>query len=147
MTHILHQLRARSRAISRSLLLVLLATWVSMVCPPCVTQAEAAPVQAPAMHCHEQEAPLSDQQSGILAGCQSDHSGPCADGNCNSLSAITVSEPAAALIASSEPPLVFLPTVVTTYLDDRPLQHRPEPLRMSAADDGPLYLRHCCFLN
>lgn len=147
MTHILHQLRARSRAISRSLLLVLLATWLSMVCPPCVTQAEAAPELTPAMHCHEQGAPLSDQQSGIPACCQHDHSGPCADGSCGSITAITVSEPSAALTASSEPPFVYLPTVVATYLDDRPLQYRPEPLRMSAADDGPLYLRHCSFLN
>ena len=149
MTHILHQLRARSRAISRSLLLVLLATWLSMVCPPCLMQAEAAPISAVAttMHCHSQEAPLPGHQSEAPAKCPHAHAGPCADGNCGAITTITISEPAAALIASSEPPFVFLPTVAATYPDDRPLPHRPEPLRMSAADDGPLYLRHCSFLN
>lgn len=148
MTHPLHQLRTRSRALSRSLLLVLLATWLSMVCPPCLTEAEAAPVSAaPTMPCHSQEAPSSEHQSEAPANCPHAHGGPCVDGSCDAITAITVSEPVAALIASSEPPFELLPTVVAIYLDDKPQQYRPEPLRMSAADDCPLYLRHCSFLN
>lgn len=145
MTQILHQLRARGRAISRSLLLVLLATWLSMACPPCMMQAQASLV--PAMPCHSQEAPLSGHHSEAPTNCPHAYAGSCADGSCGAITATTITEPATALIASSEPPYVFLPTVVATYLDDCPLPHRPEPLRMSAADDGPLYLRHCRFLN
>jgi hypothetical protein len=148
MTNLLHQLRLRSRALSRSLLLVLLVTWLSMVCPPCLIQAEAAPVSAaPAMPCHSQETPSSDHQSEAPANCPHAQGGPCVDGSCDAITAITISEPAAALIAASEPPFVLLPTVVAIYLDDKPQLYRPEPLRMSAADEGPLYLRHCSFLN
>ncbi|MBU1192384.1 MAG: hypothetical protein KKA36_08285 [Gammaproteobacteria bacterium] len=147
MTHLLHQLRARSRAISHSLLLVLLATWLSMVCPPCMTEAEAAPVAAAAssMPCH-QEAPPAGHQSEAPFNCPHAQGGPCVDGSCDAITAITMSEPAAALIAASEPPFVLLLTDAI-HLDDKPQQYRPEPLRMSAADDGPLYLRHCSFLN
>ena len=148
MTHSLHQLRTRSRALSRGLLLVLLATWLSMVCPPCLTQAEAAPVSAaPTMPCHSQETFQVDHQPENPANCPHAYGGPCVDGSCDAITAITISEPVAALIAASEPPFVLLPTVVAIYLDDKPQLYRPGPLRMSAADDCPLYLRHCRFLN
>lgn len=145
MTHILHQLRARSSAISRSLLLVLLAAWLSMVCPPCLTLAQAAPV--PTIPPHTQKAPPAGHQSGTPDCCQDVQAGPCAEESCGAVKASTTSAPAAALIASSEPPFVFIPTVDASYVDDTLRQQPTEPLRMSAADDGPLYLRHCCFLN
>lgn len=143
MTHILHQLRKRSSAVLRSLLLVLLAAWLSMVSPPCVNQAEAAPVSPPIMPCHSQDGLLADQQS----CCQHADTGPCAEETCAAMPVSMASESTAPLISSAEPPFVFLATVVAIELHDAPLQYRPEPLRMSAADDGPLYLRHCCFLN
>lgn len=142
MTNLLHQLRTRSSAISRSLLLVLLASWLSMFCMPCVTPAEAAPVSTSTMPCHGPQAP-ADQ----MDVCPHAHAGSCLDGDCGVVMAVPQAEPATALLALSTPEFFLLPSHVVTALDDRPLPYRPGPLGLLVADDGPLYLRHCCFLK
>lgn len=142
MTNLLHQLRARSSAISRGLLLVLMAGWLSLFCMPCVTQAEAAPIHTETMPCHGPQVPADQPEV-----CPQGHAGFCLDGDCGVIAAIPPVEPSTALLASTASPFVLLPRYVATSLDEPPALDRPEPLGLLVADPRPLYLRHCCFLN
>lgn len=150
-TALFHQLRARGRGVAQGLLLVLLATWLAVVCPHCLAQ--AAPVAAvdmagESMHCHGGEAPAP---AGAVDLDSFDHDNcpqtpACAGSGCAQATALDPGAPQAAVIA--EPPA---PAFVAADFLSFAYPSMPPPavadVSVPAAAGCPLYLRHCAFLN
>lgn len=144
MTNIIHQLRHRSGAIASALLFVLMATWLSVLCPECMASAAEAP--PPAAHCHSDEATTGNSPGSDHDCCDRVHDGPCLGAACAELSAVAQAE--VKVIAATG--MQFDAAATETY-DAFPLappaiiQTRlsiPAPYSVC-----PLYLQHCAFLN
>jgi len=147
MTQLFHQLRARSRALAHSLLLVLLATWLSAVCPHCLAQVDEASAASPEMAGHCQHAAPPAKHMGEGHDCCPQAASPvCAGGNCAQLSAVANIESDVVLAAEAPQPSLVL---------DGPFSHAyphtppssPPGLYSVVPDSCPLYLRHCVFRN
>lgn len=148
MTQVFHQLRTRSRALAHGLLLVLLATWLSAVCPHCLAQtdlsgpADAAVSETP-MHCHG-DAPPVEAQADAHDCCP--QAPACTGGDCAQMTAIEPGEPLSALVPEvSTPAFVAADYISFTYPSTPPPS--VSNAHTVAFADCPLYLRHCTFLN
>lgn len=140
MSHLLAQLRQRSRALATALLCVLMATWLSMLCPDCMVQAAEQPVAPPP--CHSDSVPAPEPHG----CCPALQAAPCSGGDCAQLAPVTIS--ATDVVAPAAPQFESLPSTVIEQL----AYHSP-PTRLTqsapllAVVSCPLYLRHCSFLN
>lgn len=144
MTDIIHQLRIRSGAIASVLLFVLMATWLSVLCPQCMANAAEAP--PPASHCHSDETPTGNSPGGDHDCCDQVLSGPCLGASCAEFSAVSQAE-----MKIITPAGVQFDAVTTSSYDAIP-QAPPELLHTSsptpvAYRTCSLYLLHCSFLN
>ncbi len=144
MTNIIHQLRARTGAIASALLFVLMATWLSVLCPECMASAAEAP--PPASHCHSAEVPTGTSPSTGHDCCDQVHGGPCLGAACAELSAVAQAEVKVIAPAGAQ-----FDAVRTETYDAFP-QAPPATVQYSLAipiphSACPLYLQHCSFLN
>ncbi|MBI5041699.1 MAG: hypothetical protein HZB57_11035 [Gammaproteobacteria bacterium] len=141
MPQLFHQLRTRSRAFAHGLLLVLVVTWLSAVCPHCLAQAAETPAM-PA-HCHPDAPPPVEHMAGGHDCCQ--HDSTPGETGCSQLSTVTTYE-APTVAASAASVLAVLPGDVFNTLPAIPAP--TTPLAYTAPTDPcPLYLRHCVFRN
>lgn len=146
-----HQLRSRGRALAQGLLLVLVATWLSAVCPHCLAQ--AAEVSEPVMHCHGDAAAAGDPAAGSDSSVFDtfDHDAcpqapVCTGGDCAQLTAINPDETLEVLIAEVATP-AFVAADFISHAWPSPPPPAAADLPALAAVGCPLYLRHCAFLN
>lgn len=159
MTQVFHQLRTRSRALAHGLLLVLLATWLSAVCPHCLAQTDLsqtdlsqidhsgaadAPVPEASMHCRGDMPPPADPQADAHGWCPK--APGCSGGNCAQMMAIDPGEPLLALISEVAAPACVTADFITYAYPSTPPPSAPTAHAVVFAD-CPLYLRHCTFLN
>ena len=144
MTRLFHHLRTRSRAFAPGLVLVLLATWLSMVCPQCLAQAQAAPTMS--SHCQQHmPSPAKPVHDGHDC-CQHVQASTCDGGSCVQVSAVTATESLATLVGDSPlQPLLLDTQISQTYPLTPPAL--PRVTYVAAPDPCPLYLRHCVFRN
>ncbi len=143
MTQLFHQLRTRSRVFAHGLLLVLMATWLSAVCPHCLAQAAETPAMP--SHCHTDAPPPAEHMAGGHDGCQHESTSACGDAGCMQLSTVATYEPPA-VVAPATSVLAVLPGDVFNTLPAIPAP--TTPLAYTAPPDPcPLYLRHCVFRN
>ncbi|HEY9197867.1 MAG TPA: hypothetical protein VIR60_00785 [Gammaproteobacteria bacterium] len=149
MTQLFHQLRSRSRALAHGLMLVLMATWLSAVCPHCLAQTDisgTADVAASDMatHCHGDApapvAPLTHTHD------QCPQSPVCTGSDCAQLTAITPGEPLSVLVPELSTPAFVAADFISHAYPSTPPPSAPVA-RTAAFDACPLYLRHCTFLN
>lgn len=144
MNPLFHQLRTRSRALAHGLLLVLVATWLSAVCPHCLAQAAEAPELA--AHCRHDAPPPVEHVTNDHDHCPQAAAPVCDDGNCAQMSTVAKVEPVAVL---------SMDTPLQAFTLDGPFSHAypaappsSAPVVLAAAPDPcPLYLRHCVFRN
>ena len=144
MTNIIHQFRVRSGAIASAMLFVLMATWLSVLCPQCLANAADAP--PPASHCHSDEVPTGSGPVGDHSCCDTAHGGPCPGVACAEISALTQAE-----LKVIAPAGVQFDVLATETHDAFP-QAPPPSAQYSLSPpiphtDCPLYLLHCSFLN
>jgi len=152
MTRLFHQLRTRSRALAHGLWLVLLATWLSAVCPHCLAQANAsgadmsgaANVSDMPMHCHGDAPPPAEPMSNSHDCCP--QASVCTGGNCAQMTAIESGEPLSALVAEVATPAFIAADFITYAYPSTPPPALSNAHTVAFAD-CPLYLRHCTFLN
>ncbi|MFN2309692.1 MAG: hypothetical protein ABR553_08150 [Gammaproteobacteria bacterium] len=142
MTSILHPLRTRSRALAQGLVLVLLASWLALVCPHCLVQ--AAEVSPAPEHCHSEAPAPADTPADAHACCE--QAPVCTGAGCAQMSSVVGVEPVAYSVAGADP---HAPPVTRVASDAYPAAPpAPPPLvQRATADPCPLYLRHCTFLN
>lgn len=142
MTNLISSLRTRSRAVATALLGVLLASWLSMLCPDCVAQAAEPP--ASNSHCHSDPAPAP--QSTDHDCCDQVVVAPCAGADCAELTPVTLSSTDTLTVAA--PQFEALAADVFEILNVAPPAVAAAlPAQPIAAVSCPLYLRHCVFLN
>ena len=152
MTQLFHQLRTRSRALAHGLWLVLLATWLSAVCPHCLAQADAAgndmtgavSANEAHMHCHGDAPPPADPQTSAHDCCP--QAPACSGGECAQLTAIEPGEPLSALVPETSAPAFVTADFISYAYPSTPPPSAPYVSTVAFAD-CPLYLRHCTFLN
>ncbi|MBI5463015.1 MAG: hypothetical protein HY941_12590 [Gammaproteobacteria bacterium] len=143
MTQLFHRFRTRSRALAHGLLLVLVATWLSAVCPHCLAQAEAAPAMS--AHCQHEAPPPADSALDGHDGCPQSTAPVCAGGECAQMSAVVSIEPVAA-VATDMPVHLIAPGAPFSHV--YPTSPPVVPVIDAVVlDPCPLYLRHCVFRN
>lgn len=152
MTQIFHQFRTRSRALAHGLWLVLLATWLSAVCPHCLAQADAADAalsgaadatEAP-MHCHGDAPPPADPQTNSHDCCP--QAPACTGWDCAQLTAIEPGEPLSALVPEVSAPAFVAADFISYAYPSTPPPSAPDA-HTAVFDPCPRYLRNCTFLN
>ena len=142
MSHLIGQLRHRSRVIATALLCVLMATWLSLLCPDCMAQAAEPPVFTG--HCHSDTAPAP--QSTEHDCCDQVVAAPCAGGDCAELTPVTLSSTDTLTVAA--PQFETLSAAVFEIMNASPPPVAAAPAVQPLAEVScPLYLRHCVFLN
>lgn len=147
MNQLFHQIRTRSRALAHGVLLVLVATWLSAVCPQCLAQAAELPEMA--AHCQQHASPPVERDTNDHDGCPQVVAPVCEGGECAQMSTIAKIEPVAVLLPNV--PDAPLPA----FTLDGPFSHAypasppsSAPVVLAAVPDPcPLYLRHCVFRN
>lgn len=149
MTQVFHQLRSRSRALAHGLLLVLLATWLSAVCPHCLAQTDMsgaadAPAPEASAHCHGDMPPPAEPQADAHDCCQPPPA--CTGGDCAQMTAIEPGELLSTLV-----PEVSMHVFVAADFISYAYPSTPPPavqvVHTIVPEPCPLYLRHCTFLN
>jgi len=147
MTQLFQQLRHRSRALAHGVLLVLLATWLSAVCPHCLAQVDEASAASPEMAGHCQHAAPPAKHMGEGHDCCPQAAAPvCDGGNCAQISTVANVE-SVAMLAVDAPLSAF--TLDGLFSHAYPATPPPSaPSAYTAVPDScPLYLRHCVFRN
>lgn len=149
MNALMHQLRKHHSAWVPGLVVVLLMTWLAVLCPHCLAEAAAAPANTHAtQHCHsdvDHTQSCHDSQAGDCCQTAATHNS-CQATDCAEFAAVTQNEAQVPLLSGAT--FLALPAAMMTRI--APLSGQVAYANISASPQyvsSPLYLRHCSFLN